>query len=200
MNDSFHEEERWLSPSEVAGFFHVSPITVRSWANSGRLASKLTPGGHRRFSMSEVKRFTESMDEDSSAEKEQLSDTQQILIVDDAAEVAGILGIHIQKLKPDVEVIYAYDGFEAGALMQEYIPAMIFIDIMMPGVKGDAVCRFIKRNPKLRHVPVVGMTGFPSAENIESMHAAGALTVLSKPFEFNELEALLNNVLGNEEA
>jgi excisionase family DNA binding protein len=196
MNDNLHEEERWLSPSEVASFFHVSPITVRSWANSGRLAPKMTPGGHRRFSMSEIKRFAESIDHTEDSNEESLeTGPQQVLIVDDAAEVAGILGIHIQKLRPELEVIYAYDGFEAGALMQEYIPALIFIDIMMPGVKGDAVCRFIKRNPKARHVPVVGMTGYPSSSNIESMHAAGALAVLTKPFDLDELKKLLENVL-----
>jgi excisionase family DNA binding protein len=43
-----------LTPSEVAALFRVDPKTVTRWANTGRLRSISTPGGHRRFWQSEV--------------------------------------------------------------------------------------------------------------------------------------------------
>lgn len=206
MGKGVQDKEQWLSPSDVASIFHVSPITVRSWANSGYLKPQLTPGGHRRFSLREVRSFASERGtvlEPSSATKLRtpsgLGSTlaaPQILIVDDDAAVAGILGAHIKRLRPDVELLYAYDGFEAGSLMQEHVPALIFIDILMPGIKGDSVCRFIKRNPKARQVPVIGMTGYPSADNVKSMKKAGALAVVTKPFDLNELSALLLDILG----
>src|ERR1700751_280968 len=47
--------ERLLTPGEVATLFRVDPKTVTRWAAAGRLASIRTPGGHRRFKESEVR-------------------------------------------------------------------------------------------------------------------------------------------------
>ena len=46
--------ERLLTPGEVAALFRVDPKTVTRWAASGRITSIRTPGGHRRFRESEV--------------------------------------------------------------------------------------------------------------------------------------------------
>ncbi|MGW8529116.1 BldC family transcriptional regulator [Nocardiopsis sp. NPDC055824] len=46
-----------LTPAEVARLFRVDPKTVTCWAHQGRLASIRTPGGHRRFSETEVRRL-----------------------------------------------------------------------------------------------------------------------------------------------
>jgi excisionase family DNA binding protein len=47
--------ERLLTPGEVATLFRVDPKTVTRWAASGRITSIRTPGGHRRFRESEVR-------------------------------------------------------------------------------------------------------------------------------------------------
>lgn len=49
------ENERLLTPGEVAKLFRVDPKTVSRWAASGRITSIRTPGGHRRFRESEVR-------------------------------------------------------------------------------------------------------------------------------------------------
>ena len=49
--------ERLLTPSEVAALFRVDPKTVTRWAAAGRIASLRTPGGHRRFPETEVRRL-----------------------------------------------------------------------------------------------------------------------------------------------
>jgi excisionase family DNA binding protein len=43
-----------LTPSEVAAIFNVDPKTVTSWAKAGKLSAVRTPGGHRRFPLSEI--------------------------------------------------------------------------------------------------------------------------------------------------
>jgi len=49
------ENDRLLTPGEVAALFRVDPKTVTRWAASGRIGSIRTPGGHRRFRESEVR-------------------------------------------------------------------------------------------------------------------------------------------------
>jgi excisionase family DNA binding protein len=47
--------DRLLTPGEVAEMFRVDPKTVTRWANTGKLRSVKTPGGHRRFFLSEIR-------------------------------------------------------------------------------------------------------------------------------------------------
>ena len=49
------ETQALLTPAEVAELFRVDPKTVTRWANSGKLTSLRTPGGHRRYKESEVR-------------------------------------------------------------------------------------------------------------------------------------------------
>ena len=51
---SVENNERLLTPGEVALMFRVDPKTVTRWASAGRIGSIRTPGGHRRFRESEV--------------------------------------------------------------------------------------------------------------------------------------------------
>jgi len=48
-------DDRLLTPAEVAAILRVDPKTVTRWARGGKLSSIRTPGGHRRYSESEVK-------------------------------------------------------------------------------------------------------------------------------------------------
>ncbi len=49
------DSEALLTPSEVAGLFHVDPKTVTRWARSGKISSIRTLGGHRRYRETEVR-------------------------------------------------------------------------------------------------------------------------------------------------
>jgi excisionase family DNA binding protein len=51
------QKDRMLTPSEVAALFRVDPKTVTRWAASGRVSSIRTPGGHRRFRESEIRKL-----------------------------------------------------------------------------------------------------------------------------------------------
>jgi excisionase family DNA binding protein len=55
MTSRVVETEALLTPAEVAGLFRVDPKTVTRWANSGKLTSLRTLGGHRRYHESEVR-------------------------------------------------------------------------------------------------------------------------------------------------
>ncbi|MDD5633164.1 MAG: helix-turn-helix domain-containing protein, partial [Methylococcales bacterium] len=89
LND---KNKDYLTPNEVAKLMMVSPITVRSWAQKGLLAAKITPGGHRRFLKSDVERFIR---ESRAVQIPVDSNALRILIVDDdplmVTYITGIL-------------------------------------------------------------------------------------------------------------
>jgi excisionase family DNA binding protein len=56
------ENERLLSPSEVAQMFRVNHKTVTRWARAGKISAIRTLGGHRRFRESEIRKFLEQVE------------------------------------------------------------------------------------------------------------------------------------------
>jgi excisionase family DNA binding protein len=56
------ENERLLTPSEVAQMFRVNPKTVTRWARAGKISAIRTLGGHRRFRESEIRKFLEQVE------------------------------------------------------------------------------------------------------------------------------------------
>ena len=56
MTDQIPDKD-WLGLSEAAQFLGVHPVTLRRWADAGEIGYMLTAGGHRRFALSEIKRF-----------------------------------------------------------------------------------------------------------------------------------------------
>lgn len=57
MNDFLPETEQWLSLSQAADLLGVHSTTLRRWADGGQIAFMLTPGGHRRFALSDLNQF-----------------------------------------------------------------------------------------------------------------------------------------------
>jgi excisionase family DNA binding protein len=70
------KKDRALTPSEVAGIFGVDPKTVTRWAQSGKISSFRTPGGHRRYWESDVEAF---MKAHTTKVSEELEDARDLL-------------------------------------------------------------------------------------------------------------------------
>ena len=60
MRTQIKPDNRLLTPAEVAAMLRVDPKTVTRWARCGKLSSIRTPGGHRRYSESEIRGFLNS--------------------------------------------------------------------------------------------------------------------------------------------
>ena len=59
MDDQHNPEQHWLALKQAAQQLGVHPTTLRRWAEAGEIPVMLTPGGHRRFAVSDIERFTE---------------------------------------------------------------------------------------------------------------------------------------------
>jgi excisionase family DNA binding protein len=69
---SASNQEKLLTPAEVASLFRVDPKTVTRWAKAGKLTSIRTLGGHRRYKESEVKALLKSISASVSDNKQRL--------------------------------------------------------------------------------------------------------------------------------
>jgi excisionase family DNA binding protein len=183
------KQKTHLTPNEVAELLMVNPVTVRQWAARGLLRSLTTPGGHRRFLLSDVEEFARSRGATSAAGHS--GPPERILIVDDDANLSRLLQEVIQQRDPNVKTEIARDGFEAGVKVESFRPHALVLDLMMPGMDGFEVCRRLRARPTLNYIRIVAVTGFASPENVDRILAAGADACLEKPIDSERLLAEL---------
>ena len=76
----------------------------------------------------------------------------------------------------------AEDGFQAGVLLLHHKPAVMTLDLQMPGLDGFEVLKYIRQHPELSQTIILVISGLGQAE-LDRALAAGADAVLSKPFD-----------------
>ena len=115
-----------------------------------------------------------------------------VLVVEDNADVreyvASIIG---QRYR----VLTAHNGEEGLEKARQNPPDLIISDVMMPKMDGNTLCRTIKADPQLNHIPVVLLTARATQEmKIEGLEV-GADDYLAKPFNDRELLARAKNLI-----
>jgi CheY-like chemotaxis protein len=70
-------------------------------------------------------------------------------------------------------------------------PAMIILDLNLPGIRGMEVLTALKGDPRVRAVPVIVLSGSSREEDVDAAYEAGANAYLSKPLDYAELRRLI---------
>ncbi|MED4969035.1 response regulator transcription factor [Geobacillus sp. NFOSA3] len=109
---------------------------------------------------------------------------KRILVVDDEKPIADILQFNLQK--EGYEVICAYDGEEALQKVEEIMPDLILLDIMLPQKDGMEVCREVR---KKYDMPIIMLTAKDSEIDKVLGLELGADDYVTKPFSTRELLA-----------
>jgi len=123
----------------------------------------------------------------------QQEDNVVVLVADDEPSTLALVASHLRS--KGHKVFEASDGDQAWQLAHEYLPDLVVLDVMMPGMSGWEVCRKIREAVSLAHTGVIMLTGI--GENLNEMTSPlyGADAYLDKPFEFSDLDARVDEVL-----
>jgi len=108
-----------------------------------------------------------------------------ILVVDDDPNSLDIVRTYLEAL--GYEVSTALDGKEALARLEEVRPAVVLLDVMMPGMDGWEVARLIKNHPQFSTVRVVMLTARSDFSDKHEGLRAGADDYLVKPIRLEDL-------------
>ncbi|MEM9006471.1 MAG: response regulator [Cyanobacteria bacterium P01_F01_bin.86] len=114
-------------------------------------------------------------------------ESAQILVVDDTP--ANLQIITETLAAAGYKISTAINGERALKRLQTYIPDLILLDIMMPGIDGFETCQQIKANPDIAGIPIIFITALSETAQIAKGFALGAVDYVSKPFQEPELLA-----------
>ncbi|MFQ5769666.1 MAG: response regulator [bacterium] len=127
---------------------------------------------------------------------------EKILIVEDEEDILDLVGYHIEQA--GYEVLKCGDGHDALELVQQAMPDLIILDLMLPGLTGTEVCKILKQQSDTRHIPIIMLTA--RGEEIDRVvgFELGADDYVTKPFSPRELvlrvKAILKRVQSSEDS
>ncbi len=110
-----------------------------------------------------------------------------ILIVDDVQMNLLILNEILKK--PGYTIRTFTDGYAALKDMEENVPDIILLDIMMPGIDGYEVCRRLKEDKKVCNIPVIFISALNDSQTIVKALGCGGVDYITKPFQPEEVTA-----------
>jgi len=122
----------------------------------------------------------------------------RILAVDDDRELTQLLQLVFESRGFGVTI--ANNGRQALDSLERELPEVILLDLMMPGMSGQEVCRQIRANPRTSNIPIIILTAKSDTETKREMMEAGATEYLVKPIRPIDLiqrtrEAVLRSAL-----
>lgn len=118
---------------------------------------------------------------------------QKVLIVDDDPNI--LMSLEFLMRKSGYVVFIARNGKEALELLDSNMPDIALLDIMMPDVDGYEICRYVKKNKKLKACKIVFISAKTRESDIQKGYDAGADLYITKPFSTRQLMAKIQELV-----
>ncbi|MGB9181269.1 MAG: response regulator transcription factor [Pyrinomonadaceae bacterium] len=118
-----------------------------------------------------------------------------VLIIEDDSDIAENLRYNLEREGLKVHVALTGEAGLAFALDAQGPPALLILDLMLPGMSGVEICRRLRREPATRRTPIIMLTARTSEADRVAGLDLGADDYITKPFSVRELMARVRAVL-----
>src|SRR5919199_5466991 len=118
-----------------------------------------------------------------------------VLIIEDDQDIAENLRYNLEREGLRVRVAETGEKGLTAALDQQNSPALVILDLMLPGMSGTDLCRRLRREPATRRIPIIMLTAKASEADRVAGLDLGADDYITKPFSVRELMARVRAVL-----
>ena len=110
-----------------------------------------------------------------------------ILAIDDVPCSLEVLKMTLNEININVECVKS--GSEALKIINNRIPDLILLDILMPKMNGFEVCKHLKNNNKTKNIPIIFLSALNNAQEKVKAFEAGGVDYITKPFNILEVLA-----------
>jgi len=122
-----------------------------------------------------------------------MSGKKRILIIEDDRDICRTLELHLGSL--GFEVLKAFDGKEGLAQAKVTKPDLIILDLGLPNLPGEEICRELRRNEEFQETPVIMVTAKCAEADRVIGRVIGADYYINKPFDLDVLEEKIRILL-----
>ena len=170
-------EPDWLTLGQAAKFLGVAQSTIRKWSDQGRVPAFYTPGGHRRYRRRDLEAF---LDRSGPGGR---SAGPLVLVVDDDPSLREFVRINLEL--EGYTVREAGGAEEALTAIDDQAPALVLLDVVMPGVDGWQMLQ--RMQERYGSIPVIMFSGKVDEGTAGDAERRGARGFLGKPFDPQQL-------------
>lgn len=118
---------------------------------------------------------------------------KRILVVDDEVGALTLIGIMLER--GGFSVLKAKDAVDALAVLDQNLPDLIILDVMMPGMDGITLCRTIRQQREMKTIPILILSARNDADSVMRGMDAGANDYLPKPILHHDLVSKVRQML-----
>ena len=123
---------------------------------------------------------------------------QSVLVVEDEEDIMEVIRFNLEK--EGYEVHQALSGEKALQVIENNLPCLVLLDLMLPGINGLDLCRIFKQNDRTKAIPVIMLTAKSEDADIVAGLEMGAEDYITKPFSPRVLVARVRTILSRRES
>ena len=187
-----------FSALEVANMCGVVNQTAINWIRNGHLKAFNTPGGQYRVYKDDLIEFIHARGmrvPEVLQEGEPSANWKSVIVIDDDKGLNTAIRAYLEKNIPDLNVMQSFDGFDAGAQLVEKKPGFVILDLALPGVVGQEICKRIKNDPAFGKPYVIIITALEDVSIEEEMYSLGADKFFRKPLVLADIRAVIESAM-----
>ena len=191
-----------LSTLEVARLLGLAVRSVQLMVDRGELRAWKTPGGHRRIDRESVEQWQNGRRTDAEpSAPAPLRPAQRpaaivphmvkVLLIEDSLHYQNLVGLLLRQKFPQVQLRTAGDGIAGLALVGQFQPHVLMVDILLPGIDGATLISSLRMHEQFRDLRVVVITSLTPEQLVPYSFALQDLPVVHKLQLVTELPRVL---------
>lgn len=124
--------------------------------------------------------------------------SKKILIIDDETDLLMVVQARLEA--NGFIVITSIDGEKGLEKAKKEKPDLIILDLIMPKINGEEVCKRLKKCPETKNIPIIALTASGHPDSEKKIRKCGASDFMHKPFEDDDLLLKIKRALGDKNA
>lgn len=194
---------------EAARLLGLAVRSVQLMVDRGELEAWKTPGGHRRISRTSVERWRQGERQGTATQPpapataghraaplpSTARNAPRVLLIEDSAHFQNLIKLLLDQQFPQVELLTASDGIAGLAMVGQYQPDVLMVDILLPGIDGAALITRLRAMPQFQAMQIIVVTSLDVSQRAPYALALQDIAVVHKPQLVVELPTLLSACL-----
>jgi excisionase family DNA binding protein len=203
------EEPQHYSTLEAAKLLGMAVRSVQMMVDRGELDAWKTPGGHRRITRASLQRWQQANQPAAGGHKparktpapkkpERLPRTgARVLLIEDSTHFQNLVSLLLKQHFPEVQLQVADDGIAGLAMVGQWQPDVLIIDILLPGIDGATLITSLRTHPQFQGSRLIVVTSLNETQRAPYAFALEGVPVIHKPQLVTELPPLLAQCLAS---
>jgi excisionase family DNA binding protein len=196
-----------VSTVEAGRILGLAVRSVQLMVDRGELSAWKTPGGHRRITRQSVNDWRDHEQQPSppplvasAPRHDKNTGHAKVLLIEDSMHFQNLMKLLLNQQFPMVELEIASDSISGLAMVGQYQPHVLIVDILLPGIDGATVITGLRTHVQFQNIQLIVCTSL-SADQLEPYaFALEGVTVIHKPRLVADLPPVLARLLHNHKA